>query len=114
VTDITGFKKDIVSSYIPKDPDSELTYTVDWTDWMPTGSTLDTLTPPVVTVSTISGDADPLVKVGSGIVTSTEKVYVTLSGGTAGEIYTVKVTITTDNGDIDVRRFRVKVEERYI
>lgn len=111
MTDITGFKKDIVSSYIPKDPDSELTYTVDWTDWMPTGSTLSTV---AVTVSTISGDASPLVNEGSGIVAATEKAYVTLSGGTAGEIYTIKVTITTDNGDIDVRRFRVKVEERYI
>jgi len=111
VTDITGFKKDIVSSYIPKDPDSELTYTVDWTDWMPTGSTLSTV---ATTVSTISGDTDPLTIDGSGIVTSTEKAYVTLSGGTAGEVYTIKVTITTDNGDVDVRRFRVKVEERYI
>ena len=43
MTDITGFKQDIVSSYIPKDPDSQLTYTVDWTDWMPTGSTLSTV-----------------------------------------------------------------------
>lgn len=111
MTDITGFKQDIVSSYIPKDPDSQLTYTVDWTDWMPTGSTLSTV---AVAISTISGDTDPLTNVVSGIVTSTEKAYVTLSGGTAGNIYTIKVTITTDNGDTDVRRFRVKVEERYI
>jgi hypothetical protein len=108
---ITGFKQSVKGQYIPKDPDAQLTYTVDWTDWLIDS---DTLSVAEWAVSTISGDANPLTVEANGIVTGTQQAYVELSGGTAGEIYEVKNTITTTDGAVDVRRFKVKVENRYL
>ena len=34
MTDITGFKRDVVSSYIPKDPGATLTYTIDSSNYL--------------------------------------------------------------------------------
>lgn len=107
--DTSGFKKDTVGSYIVKDPGAYLTYTVDWVDWLPGGDNLDTST---FTASTISGDASPLVIAANTIITT--QAVVEISGGTAGEIYTVTNTITTTNGETDKRRFRIKVEDRYL
>lgn len=105
---ITGYKKDTVGSWIAKDPLAQLLYQIEWNQWLPSGDGLSAVT---YTVSTISGDAAPLTKVSSGI--SGTQTYVELSGGTAGEIYTVSATVTTDDGLIDSRAFRVKVDDRY-
>jgi hypothetical protein len=104
-----GFKKDISGSWISKDPAAVLVYTLDWTEWLPTGTTI---TNSSVTVSTIAADAAPLTKVSNG-VSEGNKSYVELSGGTKGNLYTITTTVTTSDGEIDRRRFRVKVEERY-
>ena len=37
---LTGFKQDRAGLYIEKDPFSLLDYTLDWTNWMPTGDTI--------------------------------------------------------------------------
>ncbi len=111
MTDITGFKQSVKGSYIPKDPDAQLTYTVDWTDWLTGNDTLQTV---AWTVSTISGDSAPVTVAASGIVTGTQKAYVELTGGSVQEIYEVKNTVTTADGAVDSRRFRVKVENRYL
>lgn len=110
MTTKTGYKQDYKGSYIPKDPDSQLIYSIDWaTEWLPTG---DSLASASYTVETIDGDSSPLTKESSGIQGGIS--YVELSGGTAGEIYTVTCTITTTDSNTDVRRFRVKVEDRYL
>lgn len=106
--DTSGFKRDVGGAYIDKDPAASLTYTVDWTDWLPTNTNLSTGS---FTVSTIANDSNPVV-VGASAVIDQNKSTVILSGGTAGEIYTVVNTITTDNGDTDRRRFRLRVLER--
>jgi hypothetical protein len=106
---ITGYKRDTVGSWIAKDPAAQLVYAMEWSDWLPTGAALATVN---YTFSTVTGDASPLSRVSQGI-TGTQ-TYCEISGGSAGEIYTVTATITTDAGDTDVRRFRLKVDQRYL
>jgi len=103
----TGFRQDAVGSYIEKDPQSRLTYVMDWSDWMPTGDSLSTTT---FTVNTVAGSSNVTIHT-TGVSSNT--AYVELSGGTAGTTYTVTNTITTADGKIDRRRFRLKVLERY-
>lgn len=107
---ITGYKKDTVGAYIDKDPGARLVYSMDWSEWLPTGDTLSTAT---YTISTITGDAAPIVKHSQGL-TGTTISYVELSGGTAKEIYTVTASITTTDGNTDKRRFRLKVNDRFL
>lgn len=107
---ITGYKKDTVGTYIDKDPGARLVYSMDWSEWLPTGDTVSTVT---YTISTISGDATPIVKHTEGVEGGTVS-FVELSGGTAKEIYTVTANITTVDGNTDVRRFRLKVNQRYL
>lgn len=111
MTQLTGFKQDHIGSYIEKDPSAALIYSVDWSSWLYGGDTLSSTT---WTITAISGDpaGTALRSQGSG-VTST-KSYATIDRGTSGEIYTVTCAIVTTNGLIDSRRFRIKVEERYL
>lgn len=105
---ITGYKKDTIGSWIAKDPSAQLVYSMEWNEWLATGQNLASVS---YSLSTISGDASPLTNESSGI--SGTQTYVELSGGTAGELYTVTATITTDDGATDRRAFRVKVDARY-
>ena len=104
---LTGFKTDNVGTYIEKDPYSILDYSLDFTNWMPAGDTISTIT---VTAQTITGDATPLT-----INSSTNTSYVVtavIGGGTAGKIYNVKYRIITANSKRDARSIRIKVIER--
>ena len=106
---LTGFQQDRVGHYIEKDPYAILDYSLDWTNWMPTGDTISTIT---VTAETISGDSAPLT-----IVSTTNTSYIAtanISGGTAGNIYNIEYKIITTNGLRDSRNFRIKVVERQI
>lgn len=103
----SGFLKDNEGVYIPKDAASVLTYTLDWSDWLPSGSTISTNT---YTVETITGDATPLVKSAQSNTSTTTTIKV--SAGTAGNIYKVFNTIITSGGLTDKRYFRIKVETR--
>jgi len=104
---LTGFKEDRVGVYIEKDPYAVLDYTLDWTNWLPSGDTISTHT---VTVSTISGDTSPLAKDSS----SNTDYLVTgiISGGTAGNIYNVEYRVVTAGSKQDSRNIRIKVLER--
>jgi hypothetical protein len=108
--DTSGFKTDQRGAYIDKDPAATLTYTIDYSQWLATDTTLNSST---YTVSTVSGDAAPLTvdatSIGSGIYAN-----VILSGGTPGNIYTVTNTVGTTASDSDARRFKVKVENRFL
>tara|TARA_R110000868_G_scaffold302253_1_gene562774 strand:+ start:2543 stop:2875 length:333 start_codon:yes stop_codon:yes gene_type:complete len=108
--DTSGFKQDHIGSYIEKDPDAELFYTIDWSSWLPTS---ELLTASTFSVSTITDDPNPMV-VGSTSIINANKSVVRLTGGTAGYMYTVTNTITTDNDEVDTRRFRIKLEARYL
>lgn len=104
---LTGFKQDQVGAYIEKDPYAVLDYTLDWTDWMPSG---DTITSATVTAETISGDSAPLTI--DNTTNTTVLVTADISGGTAGNIYNVEYRIVTTNGLQDSRNFRITVLER--
>jgi hypothetical protein len=93
--------------WIAKDPEARLIYTFDWGDWL---SGADTITTADYTVTARVNDPAPLVKITSGI--SGNKTYITLSAGQIGKSYTVAVKVTTANGLIDNRNFKVRVEQR--
>lgn len=104
---LTGYQQDRVGVYIEKDPYAVLDYTLDWTNWMPTGETISSIT---VNVETISGDATPL-----AIDSSTNTDYLVtafISAGTAGNIYNVEYRIVTSGSKQDSRNIRIKVAER--
>lgn len=106
---LTGFQQDRVGHFIEKDPYAVLDYSLDWTNWMPSGDTISAIS---VTAETISGDSAPL-----AIDSSTNTDFIVtanISAGTAGNVYNVEYKITTTNGLRDSRNFRIKVVERQI
>ena len=106
---LTGFQQDRVGHFIEKDPYAVLDYSLDWTNWMPSGDTISAIS---ITAETISGDSAPL-----AIDSSTNTDYIAtanISGGTVGNIYNVEYKIITTNGLRDSRNFRIKVIERQI
>lgn len=108
---LTGFKQDRAGFYIEKDPYGLLDYSLDWTNWMPSGDTINTAE---INIETISGDASPLAKSGSYTVSGNTILTQKITGGTAGNIYNVEWKITTTNGLQDSRNFRIKVLERQL
>jgi hypothetical protein len=89
-----------MSLYV-KDPNAELDYAFDWSDWLETGETISSHT---ITVSTgITKDSDSET---DGIVT------VWLSGGTAGNWYTVACKVVTSASRTDERTMDIQVKNR--
>ena len=114
----TGIKRDVQGVYIVKDPGAQIVYTVDWSTWLSTG---DFLSNSVFTVESVTANEDTdtsnianLTINSTGITNTNTYSYVEVSGGTAGHVYTIKNTIHTNNSITDVRRFRVKVDKRYL
>jgi hypothetical protein len=83
-----------------KDPNAVLDYSVDWNRWLNT----DTIAASEWIVPT------GLTKVSDTNTTKAATVW--LSGGAAGQSYTVTNRITTAGGRAEDRSFIVKVEER--
>ena len=102
-----GFIQTIAGLQISKDPEAQLTYTLDWVDWLPLGDQLATATWEIVARA---NDPDPLLKVSDGIQGT--KTYIELDEGQVGKTYTVYCKVTTVDGLEDRRFFRVKVENR--
>lgn len=86
---------------VTKDPDATLDYGFDWTNWMQTSETISTVAWTVATGLT-KGSED----------TGDYIAKVWLSGGTAGQRYTVACKITTNQSRIDERTMTIIVEER--
>ena len=103
----TGYVQTTQGLQIEKDTEARLTYTFDWVDWLPTGDTLSTVD---YTIAARVNDPDPLVRVSQGIQGA--KTYVQLRDGQQGKTYVVTAAITTTDGLIDRRYFRVKVLAR--
>ncbi len=104
---ITGFLADNEGTYIDKDPQADLVYTMDWSQWLPTGQTITTS---VWTLETITGDTSPLVN--EAATNTNTSASIEISGGQAGKIYKVYNKITTSSGYDDRRYFRIKVKAR--
>jgi hypothetical protein len=95
-----------------KDPSAVLDYRFDWaaltngtgeSDWLASGETISTST--VTAASGLTVDS-------SSIVSSSTAVVCWLSGGTAGQSYTVTNRVVTSGGRTDERTITVKVTDR--
>ena len=106
---ITGYKQDSSGIYIAKDPEAKLVYSMDWTEWLSTGQTVVSVN---YTENSRVNDTAPLVIESEGVGNQGTLTYCELSGGAVGKVYTVTAEITTDDGSIDRRAFRVKIENR--
>lgn len=113
MANLTGFRTDREGLYAVKDPSANIQYGLDFTDYLNSNDNIQTAT---ATISAISGDASPLafptnvatdVSVSAGVL-----VNVRVEGGSVGNVYTIKVSIETSQGDTDARSFRIKVEEK--
>jgi hypothetical protein len=106
----TGFEQINQTLWITKDPQAQLFYTLDWSEWL-VGN--DTIASAVWTIAARVNDPDPLVKVSSGISGGT-KTYIELKEGQLGKSYVVTTKVTTADGLVDARNFRVKIENRSV
>lgn len=106
---ITGYKQDTQGVYILKDPEAQLVYTMDWSEWLSTGQTVQSVD---YAITARANDPDPVTIASEGITAANTATYVELTGGTAGKVYTVTAAIVTDDSATDRRSFRVKVENR--
>ena len=104
----TGFQVTNTGLVIDKDPEAQMIYTLNWSDWLETG---DTVVNAEWTAAARRNDPTPLVIETTGISSGTD-TYVELSGGQADKTYVVTVKITTSNGIIDRRNFRINCVER--
>lgn len=93
---------------IDKDPVAVLTYTLDWSEWL-SGS--DTVVAANWTAAARRNDPTPILIVDSGI-DEQRQTYVELSGGQHSKTYVITVQITTEDGLIDRRNFRVNCVDR--
>ena len=83
-----------------KDPNAVLDYTIDWTRWLAG----DQIAASEWLVPT------GLTKMADSKTASSATVW--LSGGTAGQSYTVTNRVTTTGGRTEDRSFTIRVEER--
>lgn len=107
-TSRSGFEQTIQGLTILKDREAVLPYTFDWSEWLPQG---DTIVSTEYEITARSNDPDPLVKVSEGIQGG-NKTYIELSDGQVNKTYTVTAKIETNDGLVDRRSFRVKVQDR--
>lgn len=103
----SGFEQTIQGLTVRKDTEAQLIYALDWVDLLPVGDSLATQT---FTITARANDPDPLAIHSQGI--SGTRTFVELKQGQEGKVYAVSCLITTANGLIDRRTFRVKVERR--
>lgn len=107
---ITGYKQDTQGAWIAKDPESQLVYSMDWSEWLSTGQSIVAVD---YTENSRINDTAPLVIESEGVTNAGTLTYAEISGGAVGKVYTVTAEITTDDGAIDRRAFKIRVENRY-
>lgn len=96
-----------------KDPEEELDYPVDFSQWVVQGNTIDSA---ACVIESVDGDdsANPLVV--DTVNFASDIVNVWLTGGVVGVKYTFKVTVTDDNvSPFDrqgVRRVTLKIKAK--
>ena len=93
-----------------KDPDAVLDYSQDWTTYLAAGESISSSTwaieggdaAPVTTALAISGTPSLVGAVATAFV----------SGGTKGQVYTLRNRIVTNQGRTDDRSWTIRVEPR--
>jgi hypothetical protein len=104
-----GFEQTNQGLAVTKDTEAQLIYTLDWSEWLETGDTVSTV---AWTVAARRNDPTPPTIESSGVDGTNKKTYIELSGGQANKIYVVTAKVTTANGLVDRRNFRVEVIDR--
>ena len=92
---------------IAKDVEAQLIYTFDWSSWLATGDGIATAE---YTVGARRNEPTPIVIESQGV--DGDNTYVELSGGAEDKTYIVTCKVTTTDGLVDRRSFRVNVEAR--
>lgn len=105
----TGFYQNNFGVSIDKDVEAQLIYTFDWSTWLENSDTIQSVQ---YSVAARRNDPTPVVIESSGIANANTYTYVELSGGQSDKTYIVTAKITTANGLIDRRSFRLNVLER--
>lgn len=114
MSNLTGFQRDNAGLYIVKDPQANVQYGLDFTDYLQTGHTISSA---VVTIQTITGDASPLAhptNAATDVVVTSPIVNIRLRNGTDGNIYNIRCKIVTSGGDTDARHFRIVVKDKVL
>ena len=114
MADLTGALNDNKGLYFIKDPDANLVYGINWTNYLASG---DSISSKDVTIETITGDSSPLAfptNEGTDVTVSGKQVNIRLNAGTVGNEYNVDCKIVTANGDTDSRRFRIIVKRKHL
>ena len=106
-TNRTGFLQTADHLVITKDTEAQLTYTFDWSQWLPTNDTIST-----VEYSVAARRNDPAAMVIENSGKTDTQTYVELSGGAEGKVYIVTAKVTTSDGLVDRRNFRINVVAR--
>lgn len=96
----SAFKSGPRGLYVEKDPSALLDYKLDWAAWLPEGDAI---------ASVLWNVSPGITKVEESNTASTATVWI--SGGVAGQTYSVACRITTNDGRVDERSFRVQVRE---
>lgn len=84
-----------------KDPDADLPWHFDWTDWLDEGE--------AITASVMTPSAG--ITIHDAAFSSTDTT-VWVTGGTVGTVYTVANRITTSQDKVDERTIRIRVKNR--
>lgn len=105
----SGFQMTNTGLVVDKDTEAQLTYVFNWSDWLDTGDTINTV---AYTVAARRNDPTPITIEASGRADNNTDTFVELAGGQADKTYIVTCKITTTNGLIDRRSFRVNVLDR--
>jgi hypothetical protein len=112
MANLTGFKRDNEGAYIEKASAANIIYAIDFTDYLNSGDALSTAS---VAIESITGDTNALrfpTSQAVDVTIANALVSIRLRGGTLGNVYNVDTTITTSNGDTDVRRFRIVITNK--
>lgn len=105
----SGFEQTNQGLWIDKDVEAQLQYTLDWSEWLDAGDSVSVVD---YDVAARRNDPTPLTTVSSGIDGTSKKTYIELSGGQVDKVYIVTAKVTTANGLVDRRNFRVQVLAR--
>jgi hypothetical protein len=106
---ITGYKQDTQGAYIMKDPEAQLVYSMDWSEWLAEGQTITSVN---YTENSRVNDTAPLVIENEGVANQGTVTYAEISGGAVGKTYIVTAEITTDDSSRDRRAFKILVQNR--
>jgi hypothetical protein len=104
-----GFNQTNYGLEIDKDVNAQLIYTFDWSTWLAQGDSLASVS---YSVAARRNDPTPVTIESSGITDSNTDTYVELAGGQVDKTYIVTAQITTADGAVDRRSFRLNVKNR--